>query len=110
MGAKSSTSSEGRSWRQSYSSRSTSSSSWNYDFFQSSVSQYAESYPVQQTYSAEYPPPDQYYAPPIYGAPSHSHAPQKKLDRRYSRIADKYNSLEEVGIYSMESTISCDLI
>ncbi|CAA2985318.1 E3 ubiquitin-protein ligase RGLG2-like [Olea europaea var. sylvestris] len=96
MGAKSSTSSEGRSWRQSYSSRSTSSSSWNYDFFQSSVSQYAESYPVQQTYSAEYPPPDQYDAPPIYGAPSHSHAPQKKLDRRYSRIADKYNSLKEV--------------
>ncbi|CAI9763169.1 unnamed protein product [Fraxinus pennsylvanica] len=97
MGAKSSTSREGRSWRQSSSTRSTSSSSWNHDYSQSSVSQYAQNYPVQQPYSAEDPPPNQYYAPPPnYGVPYQSHAPQKTLDRRYSRIADNYNSLEEV--------------
>ncbi|KAL2529017.1 E3 ubiquitin-protein ligase [Forsythia ovata] len=98
MGAKSSTSRDGSSGSQSSSTRSTSSSSWNYDYSQSSVSQYARNYPVQQPYSAEYPPPNQYYAPPPpnYGAPSQPHAPQKKLDRWYSKIADDYNSLEEV--------------
>ncbi|CAA3021639.1 E3 ubiquitin-protein ligase RGLG2-like isoform X2 [Olea europaea var. sylvestris] len=98
MGAKSSTSRNGRSWSQSSSTRSTSSSSWNYRHSQSSVSQYAQNYPVQQPYSAEDPPPNHYYAPPPpnYGVSSQSHAPQKKLERRYSRIADNYNSLEEV--------------
>lgn len=74
---------------------------------QSSVSQYAQNYPVQHPYSAPagYPPQDHNYAPQNYAAPNESHAyaptpsqprPQKKLDRRYSRIADNYNSLEEV--------------
>ncbi|KAH6830496.1 RING domain ligase2 [Perilla frutescens var. hirtella] len=70
------------------------------NYGQSSVSQYAQNYPHQ----AGYPPQDQNYAPtpnvshapPGYsGAPSQSR-PQKKLDRRYLRIADNYNSLEEV--------------
>lgn len=80
---------------------------WQRDYGQSSVSQYAQNYPVQHPYPAPagYPPQDHNYAPQSYGAPSEPHAyaptpsqlrPQKKLDRRYSRIADNYNSLEEV--------------
>ncbi|KAL0424250.1 UNVERIFIED_CONTAM: E3 ubiquitin-protein ligase RGLG2 [Sesamum radiatum] len=96
----------------------TSSSGWQHDYAQSSFSQYAQIYPVQHPYPAEYPPQDQYYAPPQdqYYAPPQNyetpsvlhaptqynvpppqvHAPHKKLDRRYSRIADNYRSLEEV--------------
>ncbi|XP_042036306.1 E3 ubiquitin-protein ligase RGLG2-like [Salvia splendens] len=58
--------------------------------------------------SAGYPPVEQFYASPQdYAPPSHApapyrmpapqvHAPQKRLDKRYSRIADNYHSLEEV--------------
>ncbi|KAA8548164.1 hypothetical protein F0562_004575 [Nyssa sinensis] len=88
MGGKNS---RNRSWRQSSSLRSTSSSSWNqYEYPQ-------PSYPQEtQNYAQPYPayPPQQYYQPPQnVGLP---HEPQRKLDRRYSRIADNYNSLEEV--------------
>ncbi|KAL2246889.1 E3 ubiquitin-protein ligase RGLG2-like [Sesamum indicum] len=118
MGNKSSSSRDGGSWRQPSTTRSTSSSGWQHDYAQSSFSQYAQNYPVQHPYPAEYPPQDQYYAPPQdqyyappqdyetpsvshaptqYNAPPpQAHAPQKKLDRRYSRIADNYRSLEEV--------------
>ncbi|KAK4409959.1 E3 ubiquitin-protein ligase RGLG2 [Sesamum angolense] len=118
MGNKSSSSRDGGSWRQASTTRSTSSSGWQHDYAQSSFSQYAQNYPVQHPYPAEYPPQDQYYAPPQdqyyappqnYETPSVSHvpaqynvpppqvhAPHKKLDRRYSRIADNYRSLEEV--------------
>lgn len=82
---------------------------WQHDYGQSSVSQYAQNYPVQHPYPAPagYPPQDHNYAPQNYAAPNESHAyaptpsqlrPQKKLDRRYSRIADNYNSLEEVCV------------
>ncbi|KAI3503503.1 hypothetical protein L1887_31946 [Cichorium endivia] len=46
-------------------------------------------YPPQQPYPAPVTPP-----PPAYG--SQPPRPQKKLDKRYSRIADSYNSLEQV--------------
>ncbi|KAK6155238.1 hypothetical protein DH2020_009486 [Rehmannia glutinosa] len=123
MGNKSSSPRDGGSWRQSSRTQSNSASGWQHEHAQSSYSQYAQNYPVQQPYPAGYPPQDQYNAPPAgyppqdqynappqnYGSPSQSHsppqnsrppsqlhAPQKKFDRRYSRIADNYNSLEEV--------------
>ncbi|KAJ9564210.1 hypothetical protein OSB04_000176 [Centaurea solstitialis] len=66
------------------------------------------SYPVQgdENYPAPEVYPQQYYgapapaaaaaaaAAPSYGA--QPHRPQKRLDKRYSRIADSYNSLEQV--------------
>ncbi|CAI9260776.1 unnamed protein product [Lactuca saligna] len=42
-----------------------------------------------QNYPFQDPNPQQYTSLPIY-------TPQKKLDKRYSRIADSYNSLEQV--------------
>ncbi|PIN17808.1 putative E3 ubiquitin ligase [Handroanthus impetiginosus] len=118
MGNKSSSSRDGGSSRQSSTTRSGSFSGWQHSYAQAPFSQYAQNYPVQQPYPAEYPPQYEYYAPPPpplppppeeYEAPSPSPAPpefnvpppqrrppHKKLDRRYSRIADNYNSLDEV--------------
>lgn len=42
-----------------------------------------------QNYPFQDPNPQQYTSLPIY-------TPQKKLDKKYSRIADSYNSLEQV--------------
>lgn len=53
--------------------------------------QETQGYPPQQSYpSSQYsnPPPPDYGGVPGTG--------KRKLDRRYSRIADNYNSLEEV--------------
>ncbi|GFP84991.1 E3 ubiquitin-protein ligase rglg2 [Phtheirospermum japonicum] len=51
--------------------------------------------PRSQSHPYAAPQSHQYNAPPP--PPPQSHAPpQKKLDRRYSKIADNYNSLEEV--------------
>ncbi|KAL7232671.1 hypothetical protein ACSBR2_010643 [Camellia fascicularis] len=92
------------SWRQSSSIRSTSSSRdqyegsasspWGqYEYPQASYPQESQSYAPQTAYPAY--PPQQYYSPPQnYG--TRPHEPQRKLDRRYSRIADNYNTLEEV--------------
>lgn len=107
MGNKSSSPRDGGSWRQSSMTQSSSPSpGWQHDYGQAPYSQYAQTYPVQNPYP---PPQNQYYAPPSYASPSHPpqnsrpspqlHVPQKKLDRRYSRIADNYNSLEEVCIW-----------
>ncbi|KAL2500116.1 E3 ubiquitin-protein ligase RGLG2 [Abeliophyllum distichum] len=97
MGINSSSPSKGESGRPSSSFQSSSSSPLQHgNPPQSSYSQYAQNYPVQHPYPAGHPPPNQSYAPQNYGAPSQSHVPQKKFDRRYSRIADNYNSLEEV--------------
>lgn len=99
MGNKSSSSSNGRSWRQSsMPSQSNSASGWQHDYGQSSVSQYSQNYPVQHPSPGGYPPQDHSYAPQGYAAPPQSR-PQPKLDRRYSRIADNYNSLEEVCVW-----------
>ncbi|XP_071734975.1 E3 ubiquitin-protein ligase RGLG2-like [Rutidosis leptorrhynchoides] len=68
--------------------------------------QYEQNYPVQEAYpayppghhpapEAVPPPPVSTPAPaPVYGGPPHR--PQNKFDRRYSTIADSYNSLEQV--------------
>ncbi|KAL9993979.1 putative transcription factor C2H2 family [Helianthus debilis subsp. tardiflorus] len=69
-------------------------------------SQYEQNYPVQEAYPAyptqHHPAPTPAPAPapaaatpaPTYGGPPHR--PQNKFDRRYSTIADSYNSLEQV--------------
>ncbi|XP_075493725.1 LOW QUALITY PROTEIN: E3 ubiquitin-protein ligase RGLG2-like [Primulina tabacum] len=89
MGNKSSSPRDMGSWRRSSFSSSP----------QASHSQYARNYPVQHPYPEEqgHVTPNHHYAPTQgHVTPSQLHAPQKKFERRYSRIADNYNSLEEV--------------
>lgn len=60
---------------------------------QHSYSYPPQEYPVQEAYPAY---PQQYpAAPPPAQVPAR---PQKKFDRRYSRIADNYSSLEQVEL------------
>nr|GEW21924.1 E3 ubiquitin-protein ligase RGLG2-like [Tanacetum cinerariifolium] len=78
----------------------------NYPQPQRYPSQYEQNYPVQEAYpyippAAAAPPTVPAPAPvpvhssaPAYGGPPHR--PQNKFDRRYSTIADSYNSLEQV--------------
>ncbi|MCD7453159.1 E3 ubiquitin-protein ligase rglg2 [Datura stramonium] len=88
------------SWRQTSSAR----SSWNQYDYHSSYPQDSYSYSSQQQAVPSYapPPPQQNYPPPPqqnYASHDHGarpHAPRPRLDRRYSRIADNYNSLDEV--------------
>ncbi|XP_057767051.1 E3 ubiquitin-protein ligase RGLG2-like isoform X2 [Salvia miltiorrhiza] len=106
MGNKSSSPRNGGSWRQSsMAPQSSYADGQRHDYGQPSVSQYSQNYPVQHPSPAGY---HHSYAPQDYAAqneaavpPRNSGAPsqlrpQKMLDRRYSRIADNYNSLEEV--------------
>ncbi|CAI9111150.1 OLC1v1011294C4 [Oldenlandia corymbosa var. corymbosa] len=100
-------------WRQSSSIPTTSSSS--YDQYGYPPPPQQPGYSYQDSYPSSYPPPeDSYNYPPRPTVPSYAppqpqsypsqnhghraqpHAPQRKLDRRYSRIADDYRSLEEV--------------
>ncbi|GAV84443.1 Copine domain-containing protein/zf-C3HC4_3 domain-containing protein [Cephalotus follicularis] len=88
------------SWRQSSSGRS-SSSSWDPHQGYSQTPYYSQEnqgYVPQQSYeSQQYYPATPYYPPPPQD--QHSTGPsanRKKLERRYSRIADNYTSLEEV--------------
>ncbi|KAK1441188.1 hypothetical protein QVD17_07029 [Tagetes erecta] len=101
MGGKSSKE-EHRSYRQSPSFQSTPSftgSPYGGNVVQQSYSyppQNIQDYPVQEAYPAyiqHYPAPVRVHAPVPARPPS---MPQKKLDRRYSRIADNYSSLEQV--------------
>ncbi|KAI8533571.1 hypothetical protein RHMOL_Rhmol10G0020800 [Rhododendron molle] len=81
---------------QSAASRGTSSAWDDYVNPQPPYPQESTSYdPPPQTAYPAYAPPQQYYPPPqTHGG--RSQQPQRKLDRRYSRIADNYRSLEEV--------------
>lgn len=93
------------SWRQA---SSTGSSSWNqYDYPQTAYPQDSYSYSQQAAVPSYAPPPpsQQNYPPPQpqhnyasheHESLPHAHAPRPRLDRRYSRIADNYNSLDEV--------------
>ncbi|XP_073137160.1 E3 ubiquitin-protein ligase RGLG2-like [Henckelia pumila] len=78
----------------------------------SGASQYARNYPVQHPYPEGHVTTNQHYAPAQgHGTTSQLHAPQKKFERRYSRIADNYNSLEEVtGALSHAGLESSNLI
>ncbi|CAH9092291.1 unnamed protein product [Cuscuta epithymum] len=97
MGGKSS---KDDSWRRT--SRSASSSSWNYEYPPQSAyptqSPETYDYPVQHAYPSYAPPPpaQPYHAPPQDPRTPNRAPPQRRLDRRYSRIADNYHSLEEV--------------
>lgn len=95
------------SWRQSSSIPSTTSSSWDQyqyppaGYSQDSYPQDSYSYPSRPTVPAYGPTPPQHQynhgsSSQNRGYGGQTHAPQRKLDRRYSRIADDYNSLEEV--------------
>ncbi|KAI4350610.1 hypothetical protein L6164_005055 [Bauhinia variegata] len=89
------------SWRQDSSFRSASSSSWN-SYPQSSYGHESQSQPPYSSQPYYTPPPQNYGVPP----PQNYYEPYagsgvagdggKRLDRRYSRIVDNYNSLEEV--------------
>lgn len=70
------------------------------------------SYPPQQYYDAQPPPPP----PPSqnYGYESHvsdrpRHDDKKRLERKYSRIADNYNSIDEVckGCFACKVLFNC---
>ncbi|XVE67819.1 hypothetical protein DITRI_Ditri09bG0019000 [Diplodiscus trichospermus] len=79
------------SWRQN-------SSSWDshQGYPQSSYDQDSQSYAPQYNYASPqyYPPPQQ---EPQYYPPSQDHGrDRRKLDKKYSRIADNYNSLDQV--------------
>ncbi|OVA17633.1 zinc finger protein [Macleaya cordata] len=82
---------------------SSSSSSWDrqHEYSQSPYVQQDQNYPPQSNY--ETPPPQTYPYPPRQTSAcppldfcNRARVTQKKLDRRYSRIADNYNSLDEV--------------
>lgn len=83
------------SWRQSSSARSSSSSWPQHGHSQSSYYPEQSQSDVPQTAYPAYPTQQYYQAPQNYGGQPHG-GQKKKLDRRYSRIADNYNSLEEV--------------
>ncbi|XWS44099.1 hypothetical protein CRYUN_Cryun15aG0015700 [Craigia yunnanensis] len=95
------------SWRRNSSYRSNSSSWDSHDGYpQSSYGQESQSYAPQHSYvSPQYYPPSQqepqYYPPsqqePRYYPPSQDRGSDKRTpQRRYSRIADNYNSLDQV--------------
>ncbi|KAI3520729.1 hypothetical protein L1887_10179 [Cichorium endivia] len=118
MGAKTSREEDGSYNSPSYQPTSSSSGNQYGSYSQPSYSyptQYEQHYPVQEAYpayppaaapapaaAAPAPPPAYGGAPhrpsaaaPAYGGPPHR--PQSKFDRRYSTIADSYNSLEQVS-------------
>ncbi|GMH15014.1 hypothetical protein Nepgr_016855 [Nepenthes gracilis] len=88
------TSSKEHNWEKSL--RSTSSS---YYAPQSSYVQENQYYPPQASAyapeSQQYPPPQSYVPTQSYGGYTHE-PPKKKLERRFSRIADDFTSLEQV--------------
>lgn len=85
-------------WRQNSSSRST---SWDSHFGYSQTpygyGQESQIYAPQQPYPAQqYYPPSQEYSS---SQPSNN---RKKLERKYSRIADNYNSLDQVRVLYLD--------
>lgn len=100
-------------WEQGSSYRSSSSSSWSsypqaaYDGRQPYVPQ--QSYPAEQYYI----PPPQNYGQDPYATSSVASDNRNKLERRYSRIADNYNSVEQVRdalIYFLLNMVLLDLL
>lgn len=99
MGGKSSKGS-GRRHVSSYDSAGSSSSWENYG-----IPQQPYGYPSQNSHQST---PLHHRAPPAT-APVHDYAqPKRRLDRRYSRIADDYHSLDEVR--SIQKLCCCDLL
>ena len=100
MGGKSS---KDGSWRQTSSVRSTASSSssntWG-GLYQYPFDQESQTYAPQQSYTQQYSAPAQDYGSQNYGVGAEDFDLRRRLDRRYSRIADNFNSLEQVLILS----------
>ncbi|KAJ8750358.1 hypothetical protein K2173_014273 [Erythroxylum novogranatense] len=94
MGGKSSKGSSGRDY--SFSRSANSSSSWNQYGYQQ-ASPYP--YPSGQQHSY-YTPQNPYAQPPFssYGYEPDRPQPQRRLERKYSRIADNYQSLDQVTV------------
>ena len=99
MGGKSS---KDGSWRQTSSVRSTDSSSSNTwgGLYQYPFDQESQNYAPQQSYTQQYSAPAQDYGSQNYGVGAEDFDLRRRLDRRYSRIADNFNSLEQVLILS----------
>ncbi|KAK4603486.1 hypothetical protein RGQ29_012132 [Quercus rubra] len=95
MGGKSS---KDGSWRQTSSVRSTDSSSSNTwgGLYQYPFDQESQNYAPQQSYTQQYSAPAQDYGSQNYGVGAEDFDLRRRLDRRYSRIADNFNSLEQV--------------
>ncbi|KAJ4829763.1 E3 ubiquitin-protein ligase rglg2 [Turnera subulata] len=90
MGGKSS---KEEGWRSNSSLRSDSSSSWGGGGYQG----YPQSSYGQDSYSYSYATPQQPYASAqYYPSSQNSGGDKRRLDRRYSRIADDYKSLDQV--------------
>lgn len=87
------------SWRQDSSFRSTS-SSWDPQtgYLQSPYGQESQNYPPQT-----YPPPQTYSTQQYYPSSEEHSGNTRKLDRRYSRIADDYKSLDQVWLHILRS-------
>lgn len=91
MGGKSSKSSSGRHYS---SGGSASSSAWNDYGYPPPQSPYPQASP--------YYTPQHHYAPsPSFNYGSQTPRPQRRLDRKYSRIDDNYKSLDQVSPYSV---------
>ena len=91
--------------------RSASSSSWsNREDYQNYPSQqpYPSYAPPQQPYQG-YPPPPQYQS---REAPPQDYGHRRTLERRYSRIADDYRSLDEVilRVASVNFRCKCSVV
>ncbi|KAM3691321.1 hypothetical protein ACJW31_08G006700 [Castanea mollissima] len=86
------------SWRQTSSIHSTTSSSNKCGgLYQSLFDQESQNYvPPQQPYMQQYHAPAQDYGSQNYGVGAEDFDHRRRLDRRYSRIADNFNSLEQV--------------
>lgn len=88
---------------------SSSSSSWG-GYSQSPYGQDSQIYSTQQSFSSPqyaypppspqyvYPPPQAYPPPQDYDVGYAAPDGRRRLDRKYSRIADNYNSLDQVKI------------
>ncbi|XP_057948871.1 E3 ubiquitin-protein ligase RGLG2-like isoform X2 [Malania oleifera] len=57
---------------------------------------YSQSQPQGGQYYPQYYTPQHHLAPPPYNYEAQTPQPHRKLDRRYSRIADDYTTLEQV--------------
>lgn len=96
-------SSKDGSWGRTSSIRSTDSSSSNTwgGLYQSPFDQESQTYaPPQHSYTQQYHAPAQDYGSQNYGVGAEDFDLGRRLDRRYSRIADKFNSLEQVLMLS----------
>ena len=84
-------------------SSSAGSNSYSWDHNRYAQPSYAPSY--APPYAPPYAPssqnyaPQQHYAPPPQGYGGHAPESKRRLERKYSKIDDNYNSLDQVTLY-----------